>query len=284
LFRQTQLVSWQAQDLARHSQAQAEQLQVINDQLQVIKRLNQQCQESNRELEAFCYSVSHDLRSPLRSIASFAQILLQDYGSKLDDEGKRIMGVIQLETGRMGRLVDGLLSFSRLGRQPLRKSVVDVTALVNSVLEKLLAGHAGRKPEVELKALPPAHADEALMRQVFASLLSNAIKFTAHREVPRIEISGQSDSEQTVYYVKDNGVGFEARHANKLFGVFHRLHGQEEFEGAGVGLALVQRIIQRHGGRIWAESVVNEGATFHFALPNEGENHERQSRTGYPAR
>ncbi len=265
LARQTQLIKSQAESLARHNQVQAEQLQVI-------QKLNQECRESNSELEAFCYSVSHDLRAPLRSITSFSQFLVQDYESKFDEEGKRMLGVIQCEARRMGRLVDGLLSFSRLGRQPLRKSVLDLTALVNSVFDELTTRHTGRKPELELKPLPTAHADEALMRELFVNLLSNAIKFTASQEVPRIEIGGQSDSEHTLYYVKDNGVGFDARHADKLFGVFQRLHGQEEFEGAGVGLALVQRIIHRHGGRIWAESIVNGGATFRFTVPNERQN------------
>jgi len=265
LARQTQLIKSQAESLARHNQVQAEQLQVI-------QKLNQECRESNSELEAFCYSVSHDLRAPLRSITSFSQFLVQDYESKFDEEGKRMLGVIQCEARRMGRLVDGLLSFSRLGRQPLRKSVLDLTALVNAVFDELTTRHTGRKPELELKPLPTAHADEALMREVFVNLLSNAIKFTASQEVPRIEIGGQSDSEHTLYYVKDNGVGFDARHADKLFGVFQRLHGQEEFEGAGVGLALVQRIIHRHGGRIWAESIVNGGATFRFTVPNERQN------------
>ena len=248
--------------LALHNQAQAHQLQVI-------KKLNREWQEANKELEAFCYTVSHDLRAPLRGITSFAQLLVQDYGSKLDEEGRRLLGIIQRETQRMGRLVDELLGFSRLSRQHLRKSVLDMTAMAMSVFDELMTRHPGRKPELELNPLPTACGDEALVRQVFVNLLSNAIKFTGQREIARIEIGSQSDSEEDIYYVKDNGAGFDPKHAGKLFGVFQRLHGQEEFEGTGVGLALVQRIIHRHGGRIWAKSNVNQGATFYFTVPSE---------------
>ena len=262
LARQTQLIKHQAEDLARQNQAQAEQLQLI-------QKLNQECKEANKELEAFCYTVSHDLRAPLRGIVGFSQILAQDCASSLNEEGQRLLGIIQRETQRMGRLVDALLKFSRLGRQHLRSSVLDMTALARAALEELTPLHAGRKLEFELNPLPPARGDEALMGQVFVNLLSNALKFTGRREVGRIEIAGQTGSHDNTYYVKDNGAGFDARYAHKLFGVFQRLHGNEEFEGSGVGLALVQRIINRHGGRVWAESKVNEGATFFFTVPLE---------------
>jgi two-component system, sensor histidine kinase and response regulator len=262
LARQMQLNKSQAENLALQNRAQAEQLQLI-------QKLNQECLEANKELEAFCYTVSHDLRAPLRGIVGFSQILVQDCGSNLDEEGKRLLAIIQRETQRMGRLVDALLKFSRLGRQQLRSSPLDMTALAQSVFEELASRQVGRKPELELKPLPPARGDEALMRQVFVNLLSNAVKFTGPREVGRIEIAGQTGSQENTYYVKDNGVGFDARYANKLFGVFQRLHGHEEFEGTGVGLAVVQRIINRHGGRVWAESIVNEGATFYFTVPKE---------------
>ena len=262
MTRQTQLIKRQSESLARHNQVQATQLHVIQE-------LNRQCREANKELEAFCYTVSHDLRAPLRSIAAFSQLLAQDYQPKLNTEGTRLLRVIQGETQRMGRLVDELLRFSRLGRQHLRKSVLDMTALADSAFQELMTTHTGRKPELDLKPLPTARADEALMRQVFVHLLSNAIKFTKHGEVARIEIGTQSHFGQNIYYVKDNGVGFGAKYANKLFGVFQRLHSQDEFEGTGVGLAVVQRIINRHGGRIWAESKVNQGATFYFTVPND---------------
>jgi light-regulated signal transduction histidine kinase (bacteriophytochrome) len=194
---------------------------------------------------------------------------VEDYEPKLDAEGKRVLSVIQNETRRMGRLIDELLNFSRLGRQQMESSVLDMTALAQDVFQELTLHHSGNKPQLDLQPLPPARGDEALIRQVFVNLLSNAIKFTRQREIAKIEMGSQTDTEQNIYYVKDNGVGFDARYADKLFGVFQRLHREDEFEGTGVGLALVQRIVGRHGGRVWAEGKVNEGATFYFTLPKE---------------
>jgi light-regulated signal transduction histidine kinase (bacteriophytochrome) len=192
---------------------------------------------------------------------------LQDYNPKLDDEGKRILGVIQNETQRMGRLIDELLNFSRLGRQQLKCSLLDMTALAKAAFQELTAFPSERKPRLDLRPLPLARGDGPMMRQVFVNLLSNAIKFSRTREVPEIEIGARSDTEQDTYYVKDNGVGFDPKFSNKLFGVFQRLHHDDEFEGTGVGLALVHRILHRHGGRIWGESKPGEGATFYFTLP-----------------
>jgi two-component system sensor kinase len=262
MARQTGLIKRQAENLARQNEAQARQLQVIQE-------LNQELQKANKELEAFSYTVSHDLRAPLRAISGYSHLVVEEHKSKLDQEGERLLGIIQDETQRMGRLIDELLNFSRLGRQPMRSSMMDMTALAQSVFEELMAQQAGRKVQLELNPLPPARGDEPLVRQVLVNLLSNAIKFTRHREAARIEIGGQSESEQNTYYVKDNGVGFDPKYSNKLFGVFERLHRADEFEGTGVGLALVQRIIQRHRGRIWAESQVGQGATFFFTMPND---------------
>ena len=219
-----------------------------------------------RELEAFSYSVSHDLRTPLRAIDGFSRILQEDYAGKFDDEGRRLLKVIRDNSQRMGRLIDDLLTFSRLSGKPLASAEIDMKRLVEEVLGDIhLAGE--RRAEVVLGALPPARGDAALVKQVWVNLLENAIKFSAKREQPVVELSGYADAENNVYCVKDNGVGFEMQYYDKLFGVFQRLHGMEEFPGTGVGLAIVQRVVSRHGGRVWGEGKVNEGATFHFSLP-----------------
>jgi PAS domain S-box-containing protein len=237
----------------------------------VLKRTTE-LEAANKELEAFSYSVSHDLRAPLRGIVGFAQLLVKSHQDRLDKEGKRWLGIIQSETQRMGRLIDELLNFSRLGRQQMQSSLLDMGALAQSVFQELTALQTDRTPQFELKPLPPARGDQALLRQVFVNLLSNAVKFTRHREGARIELGSRNEGEENIYYVQDNGVGFDPKYVHKLFGVFQRLHHEDEFEGTGVGLALVQRIVHRHGGRIWAEAVLNKGATFYFALPREKEN------------
>ena len=227
-----------------------------------ISKLNEDLQNraaeliaANKELEAFSYSVSHDLRAPLRAVDGFSRIVLEDYADKLDEDGQRKLGVIRSESQRMGRLIDDLLAFSRLGRQPIEPAGIDMRALAQSVFDELAARDPARKLRLDLHPLPPARGSEALIRQVWVNLISNAIKFTKQRDPGEIEI-GSRDGEdgEPIYYVKDNGAGFDMRHANKLFGVFQRLHTQEQFSGTGVGLALVQRIVHRHGGRIWAES------------------------------
>jgi len=247
--------------------AEARDITPLKEAEDELRQRTAQLEAANKELEAFSYSVSHDLRAPLRSIDGFSRVLLEDHGPKLDKEAKRLLGVIQRATQRMGRLIDELLNFSRLGRQEMKSSVLDMTAMARSVFEDLMAQQPKRRLQLVLNPLPPARGDESLFRQVFVNLLSNAIKFTRHRELARIEIGCQSNSEEQVYYVKDNGAGFDAQYSDKLFGVFQRLHREDEFEGTGVGLALVQRIIHRHGERIWAEAKPDEGATFYFALP-----------------
>jgi light-regulated signal transduction histidine kinase (bacteriophytochrome) len=225
---------------------------------------------ANKELEAFSYSVSHDLRAPLRAVDGFSRMVLADYAPKLDDEGRRMLGVIRSEAQRMGRLIDDLLAFSRLGRQTIESARIDMQALAQEVCDELSALEPERQVRFELHPLPSALGTQSMIRQVWINLIGNALKFTKEREVAEIEIGAtEAESGGRVYYVKDNGVGFDMRYAEKLFGVFQRLHNQQQFPGTGVGLALVQRIVQRHGGRVWAEAEVNHGATFYFTLPNQ---------------
>jgi len=224
----------------------------------------------NRELEAFSYSVSHDLRAPLRAISGFAQAVVEDYAPRLDDEGKRFLGLIQDNAHRMGQLIDDLLTFSRLGRQQIVETQIDLGLLAQSVFEELVAQAPKRRIELKVQPAPLARGDKAMVRQVLVNLLSNAIKFTRPRAEAIIEFGYVQESGQGAYYVKDNGVGFDMQYAAKLFGVFQRLHSVSEFEGTGVGLAIVFRIITRHGGRLWARGAVDKGAMFFFTLP-EGE-------------
>jgi light-regulated signal transduction histidine kinase (bacteriophytochrome) len=221
----------------------------------------------NKELEAFTYSVSHDLRAPLRAISGFAEAVVEDYGPRLDDEGKRYLGLIQSNAHQMGRLIDDLLNFSRLGRQPISVAQIDMGTLARAVFDEMSALEPERRIAFEIGRVPPAQGDSALVRQVLANLLSNAIKFTRTRAEASVEFGYVPDRDGGAYYVRDNGVGFDMRYRDKLFGVFQRLHPAAEFEGTGVGLALVQRILSRHGGRAWAEGAVDQGAVFYFALP-----------------
>jgi len=222
---------------------------------------------ANKELEAFSYSVSHDLRTPLRAIDGFSRMLLEDYGSELDDEGKRLLNVVRDNTGRMSRLIDDILHFSRTGRAGMSFSEIDMEGMARAVIDELKPLVAGRKLHISLGQLPGAQGDRAMLHQVFENLLSNAIKFTGRNEDAHIDIGGRIESGRAVYYVKDDGAGFDMQYADKLFGVFQRLHSVEEFKGTGIGLAIAKRIIVRHGGTIWAESEVGKGATFYFSIP-----------------
>jgi light-regulated signal transduction histidine kinase (bacteriophytochrome) len=218
-------------------------------------------------LEAFSYSVSHDLRAPLRGIDGFARILEEDYRDRLDDEGRRLLGVVCSEAHRMGRLVDNLLDFSRLGRERMEDSEVDMTALARGVIEEQLQTNPSHRPEVALLSLPSARGDRAMLRQVLVNLIGNAFKFTRLSAAPHVEVSGIAGPKESTYRINDNGAGFDEQFKDKLFQVFQRLHAEDEFEGTGVGLALVHRIVRRHGGRVWAEGRPGSGATFHFTLP-----------------
>jgi PAS domain S-box-containing protein len=243
---------------------------------QAIRELNadlekqaEQLQAAIKELEAFSYSVSHDLRAPLRAIDGYTRILVEDYEATLDSEGKRICGVISREARRMGQLIDDLLSFSRLGRKEIYTSRIDMQALAKSVFDELAKEENQERIDFVLGSLPAAQGDSSLIRQVWVNLLSNAIKFTANKERAVIEVGSQQSENENIYYVRDHGAGFDMEYSNKLFGVFQRLHSESEFSGTGVGLAIVQRIIRRHGGHVWAEGEVEKGATFYFALPRK---------------
>jgi PAS domain S-box-containing protein len=227
-------------------------------------------EQANLELDAFSYSVSHDLRSPLRAIDGFSEILQEEYAPRLDAEGQRLLGVICNSARQMGKLIDDLLAFSRLGRKGLETTPVDMEALADSVVSQLKALEPERAIVIERGMLPAARGDIALLQQAVANLVSNALKFTRRKPDARVEIGSKKEAGGCVYYVADNGAGFDMQYSKKLFGVFQRLHGADEFEGTGIGLALVQRIITRHGGRVWAEGKLGEGATFYFTLPDSG--------------
>lgn len=221
----------------------------------------------NRELETFSYSISHDLRAPLRTIDGFSKILIEEYADKLDDEGRRFLANIRNGAQEMGKLIDDILTLSRFGRQAIKAENIDMRELALAVWNTLVASAPSRKIEADIRPMPFASGDLALIRQVWVNLISNAIKFTKTKETTVIVISGEEKDGEVEYSVEDNGAGFDMQYADKLFGVFQRLHSSEEFEGTGVGLAIVSHIILRHGGRVWAEGKVNEGAKFFFTLP-----------------
>jgi signal transduction histidine kinase len=249
-----------------------ERLRRLNTELERrVARRTADLETANKDLESFSYSVSHDLRAPIRAITGFCALLEADHGEELDVEAKRKLGIVKDEAGRMGRLIDDLLAFSRLGRKALHPSDLEMTSLVEAVWARLDESDVTRDVEIRLGTLPRARGDQGLLENVWTNLLSNAVKFSAKVDKPVIETGGISDRSEHTYFVRDNGAGFDEKYAGRLFGVFQRLHGDDEFTGTGVGLALVQKIVTRHGGRVWGEGKVGEGATFYFTLPREHE-------------
>lgn len=235
-----------------------------------VRQRTAQLQAANSDLEAFAYSVSHDLRAPLRAIDGFTRILLDENYNRLNPEGQRVAGIIRENAQTMGRLIDDLLSFSRLSRSQISKKQLDMKALACQVFEQLTSPLQKQKYKLVIHNMPGACADEAMMRQVWTNLLSNALKFSAHLEKPQIEISGKMHDKMAVYTIKDNGMGFDMKYAERLFEVFQRLHDNNGIEGTGVGLAIAHRLIHKQGGKIWAESQPGQGAVFYFSLPPAG--------------
>jgi signal transduction histidine kinase len=253
---------------SRNLEDLARQVQQLN--LDLERRVHERTAEleaANRELDAFCYSVSHDLRTPLRAMEGFAGVLL-DGSSALPEETQRCLRIVQENAVRMGQLIDDLLAFSRLSRQPLQKTDVDPARVAQLAWEELAVEWREREVEFRLGELPPCRADPSLLKQVFVNLLANALKFSRGRRPAIIEVG--CDGARPVYWVKDNGVGFDMRYAERLFGVFQRLHSAAEYEGTGAGLSVVERIVRRHGGRVWAEAAVDRGAVFYFELADSG--------------
>jgi light-regulated signal transduction histidine kinase (bacteriophytochrome) len=236
-----------------------------------------QLTSANQELEAFTYSVAHDLRAPLRHIDAFSRILADDFASSLPPEARRYLENIRNGSRNMSQLVDDLLNLARVGRQELRRKPIPLGGLVNEVVAELRRETEGRQIEWNIRPLPTVECDPGLMKQVFANLLSNAVKYTRPRQKSVIEVGSGKANGGSAIFVRDNGVGFNMKYVDKLFGVFQRLHRAEEFEGTGVGLATVDRILRKHGGSIWAEARVNQGATFYFTVPGLGDsNHQKR--------
>ena len=238
----------------------------LKDDAEELRLLRIKLHRTTEELESFAYSVSHDLRAPLRAMDGFSQMLIDDHSDDLSQDGRRILDIVKRNTHKMGQLIEGLLEFSTLGQVPLKTQQVEPGELARDAMEDLLAAEGNRRIDIDLEDMQPCVADPLLLKQVFVNLIGNAIKFTRKKDRAHIEVGGFESGSSYTYFVRDNGVGFQPRYAQKLFGVFQRLVRADEFEGTGVGLALVQRIVQRHGGRVWAEGALDEGSTFFFTL------------------
>ena len=263
------IIQCNVRDISERKRAEAIIAQLNEDLEKRVLERTSQLETANRELEAFSYSVSHDLRAPLRAVDGFSQAALEDFGPLLPEAGRRQLQTIRSAAQRMGALIDDLLAFARLNRHELSQRPVDTGKLVRQALDELGCPAWERPVEMQVGELPVSSGDPALLKQVWLNLLSNALKYTRKRGKAVIAIGCTRTDGVNTFFVRDNGVGFDMRYAGKLFGVFQRLHRAEDYEGTGVGLAIVQRIVRRHGGRIWAEAAVDQGATFHFTLNEE---------------
>ncbi len=241
--------------------------ELVRERTAELEKANELLKAAYADMESFSYSASHDLRKPVITIDGFSRVIMEDYGDKLDEEGRRLLNSIRESAGKMGRMIEDILAFSRVSTKEVRKAEINMEALTKRVLEELGPEIGDREIQLVVKSSLPAYGDPAMVRQVVFNLLSNAVKYTSAREKAIIEIGGDVKENENVYYIKDNGVGFDMAYAAKLFGLFQRLHSHKEFTGTGVGLAIVKRIVEKHGGRVWAEGKVNEGATFYFSLP-----------------
>jgi len=266
---QARRVEWMTAQLRRARKAEEEVLRLNAELEQRVADRTAKLEAANKELEAFSYSVSHDLKAPLRAIRGFSEALLEARKTALDAEDLGLLEKVVDGARRMGRLIDDLLKLSRLGQAALRPEWVDLGALAEDVKKECLAPHPGRSIEVTIHPLPRVWGDPSLLRQVFVNLIGNAVKYTAPRERAVIEIGATERADGIDCYVKDNGVGFDPAHAQRIFEAFQRVHSPRDFEGSGVGLTIVDRIIQRHGGRVWAEGQEGRGATFRFSLPSK---------------